>query len=238
MGISITLTDDDVIEVDAVRYVRENARAEYVLLQLKDEHAAALKTIDTLTDKLGRLEDADRQRIRMAKELAEFRKQYSDLVDAQQAELAEARKPYADKIMRLEAENAEIKVMNSELNESHTELIRDYQTVLAVKERLQARVHDLEATREPQLNEFQWEALAAAEKPLYIPFMGCHAFTDVMERQDGQLAAHIWGQAEMAIECSTENWDDKTDRTQTMYIAQRVARCLALISFGPDFLLK
>lgn len=166
--------------------------------------------------------------------------------------LANSRRLYADKIMKLETENSELKVMNAELNESHNELISDYRKKLnhievlqgnknlleRNNQKLRERNASLELVKDPQLNEAEWEALAKAERPLYTPFMGVHAFTDVMEREDGQLAAHIWGQVEMAIEMSFEDWDSyKSDRQRSL-IAQRVARVLAVISFGTEYLLR
>jgi hypothetical protein len=173
-------------------------------------------------------------------------------VNMLQKQLADVRKPYADKIMKLEKEKDELNVMNAELNESHNELISDYRKKLNHIEVLQGnvsllernlqrsreRISSLELVKEPQLNEAEWEALTKAEKPLYVPFMGVHAYTDVMDRQDGQLAAHIWGQVEMSIEMSHENWDTYTSVRQQQLIAQRVARVLGVISFGSEFLLK
>lgn len=177
MGISITLTDHDFIEVDGKQYVP-------------------------------------------------------------QSWLADVRKPYADKIVELEKERDELNTINSELNESHKELINDYRVVRESREILSRRVNDLQNTKEPMLNDAEWEALRLAERPLYTPFMGYHAFTDVMERQDGQLAAAIWGQVEMAIEMEHEKWETLTSDQQRRHIAQRVARALAMISFGPEFLLR
>jgi len=166
--------------------------------------------------------------------------------------LSKARRPYADQIVKLEKQRDELNVMNSELNEESLQMTSDYRTKLRRIETLEGnvsllernnkqlreRVASLELVKEPQLNAAEWEALEKAERPLYTPFMGVHAYTDVMMREDGQLAAHIWGQAEMSMEYTHEKWDSYNSDRQRQLIAQRVARVLAAISFGPEFLLK
>jgi chromosome segregation ATPase len=155
-----------------------------------------------------------------------------------QSWLGDARKPYADHIVKLEKERDELNAMNSELNEAVRTLTADYRIIRDNRDTLKRRVHDLQNTKEPMLNDAEWAALERAEAPLYTPFNGYHAYTDVMERQDGQLAAAVWAQAEMAVEMSFENWDSWSSATRRSRIAHRVAQTLAVISFGPEFLLK
>jgi hypothetical protein len=95
----------------------------------------------------------------------------------------------------------------------------------------------LNVKHEHLLTTYQWELLEIAEKPLYTGDPGCHAYTDVMSRDDGGLAADIWEQCRWGIEAMHP--DHATDSTfvQQM-IARRVARALALMSFGEEFLLR
>lgn len=95
----------------------------------------------------------------------------------------------------------------------------------------------LRAQRDPILNERQWDALEKAERPLYANQSGANAYTGVCERDDGGFAATLWAQAEMAVEMVIfEN--EHVEETRLRVTAQWVARALAVLSFGPEFLIK
>lgn len=90
------------------------------------------------------------------------------------------------------------------------------------------------------LSEEQWEALEKAESWLYKGEEGCHAYTDVMEReQDGGFASDVWQQCYIGVDGITDP-DLRGDREKFLLqmTARRVARVFAVMSFGEEFLLK
>jgi len=92
------------------------------------------------------------------------------------------------------------------------------------------------------LNEEQWAALELAERPIYT-YPGCNAWTDVMGRTDDDgFVARLWENAEMNMDGGGDFEDSKgvrlPYRVRNSRVARRVARCLALLAFGEEILLK
>lgn len=90
----------------------------------------------------------------------------------------------------------------------------------------------------PILSEEQWKALTKAEAPLYAGNYGCHAYTDVMSRDQSEDLVGMWDQAQIALEGTSENWDRFPIYTRRLTVASRVAKTLAVLSFGAEFLLR
>jgi hypothetical protein len=81
------------------------------------------------------------------------------------------------------------------------------------------------------LSHEQWVMLERAEKPLYDGQHGTHAYTSVNVRGESLMAALIWQHCEDSMSAN----DDSTDQHE---VAHRVARVLAIMAFGPEFILK
>jgi hypothetical protein len=99
---------------------------------------------------------------------------------------------------------------------------------------------EVNEAKEAALSESDWAALERAEHNIYRGEHGANAYTDVMDRYDGGMALFFWQQAAENLS-STEGplWDDpeKGLYRQNM-IARRTAQTLAVLAFGPEFLLK
>lgn len=80
----------------------------------------------------------------------------------------------------------------------------------------------------------QWEALEAAERPIYDGQHGVHAYTSVMPREEGGIAVAMWAHAEEQVDLAGDfdEWDTRKDEET----ARRVAAALATLAFGTDFL--
>lgn len=101
----------------------------------------------------------------------------------------------------------------------------------------EGKTYKFDAEERP-LAVYQWEALQKAEMALYRMDPGCHGYTDVLDySQSGELQM-LWGTAANALENSEEDWERISGPARTMRVACRVARCLAVLNFGPEFLLR
>lgn len=81
------------------------------------------------------------------------------------------------------------------------------------------------------LTEGEWALLEAAEAPLYPPHSGCFAHTDVMPREESEIAGALWAYAETGAEATCEDEADVPRET-----AQRVADAFACLAFGREFI--
>jgi len=92
----------------------------------------------------------------------------------------------------------------------------------------------------PMVTDEMWQALAEQEKYLYRGEVGCHSYTGVMVFDElDDFLGQIWFQAAISVENSGDHdWEKLSQRTQMAMIARRVAQTLAVINFGPEFLLK
>lgn len=85
------------------------------------------------------------------------------------------------------------------------------------------------------LSPIQWAALEQAEVPLYRGEHGAHAYTSVVDRQDGAIAFECWQHARFQAEaCGLD--EELAPGAFNENIAARVAAALAVLAFGADFL--
>lgn len=84
-----------------------------------------------------------------------------------------------------------------------------------------------------------WEAVEKAEQRLYRDDMGCHGYTDVMhyDHNDTYLG-EIWANCQLSVENTDPNYSTYSAHAEKVVVAKRVAAALAVIAFGPEFLLK
>lgn len=90
----------------------------------------------------------------------------------------------------------------------------------------------------PGLTLLQWEALEKAEAKLYRNEHGYLGYTDVRERDSSSELVPWWDTAWIGCESVDLNWDNLGDNVRFARVAMRVAQAVALINFGPEFLLK
>jgi hypothetical protein len=90
------------------------------------------------------------------------------------------------------------------------------------------------------LTESQWDYLSLAEKRIFE--RGYISYTDVNVREEDSLAKamwdHCWAQMDAADEFYNTDGTRKSTRVIDHNVATRVAKALALLVFGPEFLLK
>lgn len=93
----------------------------------------------------------------------------------------------------------------------------------------------------PCLTKSQWAALEAAERNLLV--RGMISFTDVNTIDDSEHLVWMWQHCETYVEQDHENqdigdWSNFTESHREALIARRVARVLAVMTFGPEFLVR
>lgn len=108
-------------------------------------------------------------------------------------------------------------------------------TVCEVLESAERKIH--QRPKVQHLSESQWAALEKAERPYYTNGGGGHAYTDVLCRQDDDGWIYsIWWQCQAGVESDGDI--GLPDRALEARVAKRVAQALAVMSFGPEFLIR
>jgi hypothetical protein len=86
----------------------------------------------------------------------------------------------------------------------------------------------------------KWDAIARAEEHIFEH--GYISYTDVNVREEDVLAKAMWdhcyAQMDAADEFQNDDGTRKLTNVITHKVASRVAKALALLVFGPEFLLK
>ena len=89
------------------------------------------------------------------------------------------------------------------------------------------------------ISKTQWDALAAAERKLYSDDPGCHGYTDVNVREEPHpVLAQVWGHVEDNLASTHTEWEIANPDYRLRLVASRVARTMAVMAFGPEFLLR
>lgn len=97
-----------------------------------------------------------------------------------------------------------------------------------------------------RLNHVQWNELVAAEQRIFKGESGYISYTDVNLREEDFLAATMWEHAFTQMDAAGEfeheggrlEGQRKSDDVIRRLVASRTARALAILVFGPEFLLK
>jgi hypothetical protein len=90
----------------------------------------------------------------------------------------------------------------------------------------------------PVISPEMWEKLERAERDLYRGEVGANSYTGVMCYDEfDDFLGQLWSQAQIAVE-NHPDWSEASANSQMNATARRVAQALAVISFGPEFLLK
>jgi hypothetical protein len=87
------------------------------------------------------------------------------------------------------------------------------------------------------LNSREWEALESSEQIIFKGEHGYISYTDVIPREDSSFAAEVWDYAYTQMDAGGE-FEGKTPDYCLYRVAARVARALAMLVFGQEFLLK
>jgi|SRR5215831_8689672 len=84
-----------------------------------------------------------------------------------------------------------------------------------------------------------WDALAEAESRLYRDDPGCHGYTDVnVQSESHPVLSKVWGHCEDNLAGTHESWDILPTYQRRILVAARVARTMAVMAFGPEFLIR
>jgi hypothetical protein len=89
------------------------------------------------------------------------------------------------------------------------------------------------------MREVDWDALVTAERSLYRDDPGCHGYTDVNVRSENHpVLSKVWGHVEDNLAGTHPEWEIASTDYRRRMIASRVARTMAVMAFGPEFLLR
>jgi hypothetical protein len=84
-----------------------------------------------------------------------------------------------------------------------------------------------------------WDAIERAERRIYRDDPGTHGWTDVNDRfTSPDFIMTLWNHCEGNMSGTIADWDSFSENTQLTMIGRRVALGLALMAFGPEFLLR
>lgn len=89
------------------------------------------------------------------------------------------------------------------------------------------------------LSQPAWDALVKAEHKLYAGEFGVHAYTEVNPNDGSEMLNVMWDNAWSSVEMQMANDGDLAlAGIQYGRTARHVAAALAVIAFGPEFLIK
>lgn len=88
------------------------------------------------------------------------------------------------------------------------------------------------------LSPENWKAFVEAEMAIYTGDPYAHGWTDVNGNTGDEMLNELWAQAENAVGASYEGNLPVPAAYLRAQSAKRVAQALAVISFGPEMLLK
>jgi hypothetical protein len=87
------------------------------------------------------------------------------------------------------------------------------------------------------LNPTEWFILEEAERFIFQREAGYISYTDVIPRDDSYFAAEVWDYAFTQMDAA-DDFNQKSSDYVMHKVASRVARALAMLVFGQEFLLK
>lgn len=88
------------------------------------------------------------------------------------------------------------------------------------------------------LTQEQWDALTVAERSFYQGQGGTNGWTDVNTIEDSWFVHELWAHCWNCYESADLAFENYSRASQNVLVAKRVCHALALMTFGPEILLR